>query len=228
MSPTPRNFLLLQAACQGPLLALGFQSLPTIKLNCPTRIVHPERSGARAPSEPGFSSLGWGSERSFCLFEADTTTCPFRSNLRTFKRSTFKRSLTPLECAVPRFRALSPLECAVTKMPPRNPFRMRSYKKRWGEGKGNMRVGPSNGLPWCSASHELARGDSLSHESPVTSRQPHNLELTTALPRQCGCCRIQSRSLSCDATQVIGLGGEEHASKQSSGAKQSRNTGSTG
>src|SRR5579864_2326878 len=43
-------------------------------------------------------------------------------------------ALTPLECAVPRFRALSPLECADPKMHCRNPFRMRSSEKRWGEG----------------------------------------------------------------------------------------------
>jgi hypothetical protein len=55
-------------------------------------------------------------------------------NFQTFQRVTFKRPLTPLECAVPRFRALSPLECADPKMPRCNPFRMRSYKKRWGGG----------------------------------------------------------------------------------------------
>ena len=40
--------------------------------------------------------------------------------------------LSPLECAVPRFRALSALECAVTRTPSCNSFRMRSYRKRWG------------------------------------------------------------------------------------------------
>jgi len=48
--------------------------------------------------------------------------------------ATGHRSATPLECAVPRFRALSPLECADPKTPRRNPFRMRSSEKRWGVG----------------------------------------------------------------------------------------------
>src|SRR5258707_13125377 len=47
-------------------------------------------------------------------------------------------SATPLECAVPRFSALSPLECAFTKGAPRNPFRMRTYKKRWGWGSEDL------------------------------------------------------------------------------------------
>ena len=44
------------------------------------------------------------------------------------------QSLTPLKCAVPRFRSLTPLECAVTKRRSRNSFRMRSSEKRWGGG----------------------------------------------------------------------------------------------
>jgi len=42
--------------------------------------------------------------------------------------------LSPLECAVPRFRAVTPLECAVTKTRLRKSFRMRSYEKRRGGG----------------------------------------------------------------------------------------------
>ena len=42
--------------------------------------------------------------------------------------------LSPLECAVPRFRAVTPLECAVTKRPACKSFRMRSYEKKWGGG----------------------------------------------------------------------------------------------
>src|SRR5215472_5503823 len=44
------------------------------------------------------------------------------------------QSLSPVESAVPRFPVLTPLECAVTKTRLRNPFRMRSYEKRWGGG----------------------------------------------------------------------------------------------
>ena len=40
---------------------------------------------------------------------------------------------SPLECAVPLFRALSALECALAKRGLRKSFRMRSYKKS-GEG----------------------------------------------------------------------------------------------
>src|SRR5579864_2516055 len=43
-------------------------------------------------------------------------------------------NVNALECAVTENRALTPLECADTKTPRRNPFRMRSYKKRWGGG----------------------------------------------------------------------------------------------
>jgi len=50
-------------------------------------------------------------------------------NFQTFQRVTFKRPLTPLECADPRFRALSPLECPVTKTAPCNPFRMRETRE---------------------------------------------------------------------------------------------------
>src|SRR5215467_15236091 len=40
--------------------------------------------------------------------------------------------LSPLECAVPRFRPVTPLECAVTKIRSGKSFRMRSSEKRWG------------------------------------------------------------------------------------------------
>ena len=43
-------------------------------------------------------------------------------------------NVSALECAVPQNRVLTPLECALTKTRLRNPFRMRSYEKRWGEG----------------------------------------------------------------------------------------------
>ena len=39
-----------------------------------------------------------------------------------------------LKCAVAQNAKLSALECAVAKLPPRKPFRMRSYKKMWGGG----------------------------------------------------------------------------------------------
>jgi hypothetical protein len=70
------SFTYLQRLTDGPRLAtlsvpLSFQQVTTIKWNYPTRIVHPERTGA--PGEPGFGSLGWGSEGSLCEPEADTT-----------------------------------------------------------------------------------------------------------------------------------------------------------
>ena len=40
--------------------------------------------------------------------------------------------LSPLKCAVPRFRAVTPLECAVTKWGSCKSFRMRSSEKRPG------------------------------------------------------------------------------------------------
>ena len=46
-------------------------------------------------------------------------------------------SVSPLECAVPRFPPLTPLECAVTKTASAKFFRMRSYKNRWGGGSSN-------------------------------------------------------------------------------------------
>src|SRR5262249_31468544 len=49
-----------------------------------------------------------------------------------FRFSGFQ-SISPLECAVPRFHALSPLECAVTKTPPRKSLRMHSYGKKVGD-----------------------------------------------------------------------------------------------
>src|SRR5215467_2293235 len=55
-------------------------------------------------------------------------------NVQTFQLATFQRSLSPLECAVPRFRLLTPLECAVTKTRSPKSFRMRSSEKKWGEG----------------------------------------------------------------------------------------------
>ena len=55
-------------------------------------------------------------------------------------RVTSHRTLSPLECAVPRSRALSALECAVTKTRSRNPFRMRSSEKRWGGRGGKHRA----------------------------------------------------------------------------------------
>src|SRR5438094_6064369 len=104
MRPTTKNCLLLQTACQCPLLVLCFQSNKSCNLFVLLTI----------QNAPGVG------------------THPLPFNLHTFKRSTFKRSVTPLECAVPRFRALSALECAVTKTRPRKSFRMRSSEKRWG------------------------------------------------------------------------------------------------
>jgi hypothetical protein len=72
----------------GSLPSLSFQSLPTIKWNYPRRIVHPERTGA--PGEPGFGSLGWGSEGSLCEPEADTT--------KTFVLLSFQRVTTIKFC----------------------------------------------------------------------------------------------------------------------------------
>jgi hypothetical protein len=70
------SFTYFQPLTDCPRLAtlsvpLSFQQVTTIKWNYPTRIVHPERTGA--PGEPGFGSLGWGSEGSLCEPEADTT-----------------------------------------------------------------------------------------------------------------------------------------------------------
>src|SRR5215472_12646399 len=58
-------------------------------------------------------------------------------NVQTFQLATFQRSLSPLECAVPRFRLLTPLECAVTKTRSPKSFRMRSSEKKWG-GRGSF------------------------------------------------------------------------------------------
>src|SRR5215472_7174791 len=48
--------------------------------------------------------------------------------------SCIRSEVSPLECAVPRFRLLTPLECAVTKTRVCKSFRMRSSEKRWGGG----------------------------------------------------------------------------------------------
>jgi hypothetical protein len=74
--PSALSFTYFQPLTDCPRLAtlsapLSFQQVTTIKWNYPTRIVHPERTGA--PGEPGFGSLGWGSEGSLCEPEADTT-----------------------------------------------------------------------------------------------------------------------------------------------------------
>src|SRR5215467_4733297 len=49
-------------------------------------------------------------------------------------RSCIRSEVSPLECAVPRFRLLTPLECAVTKTRSPKSFRMRSSEKKWGGG----------------------------------------------------------------------------------------------
>ena len=46
----------------------------------------------------------------------------------------FPSPLSPLQCAVTRFRAVTPLECALMKTAPRKSFRMRSSKKSQGGG----------------------------------------------------------------------------------------------
>src|SRR5690348_13508265 len=66
-------------------------------------------------------------------------------NLQTLQRVTFKRSLSPLECAVPGFRRVTPLKCAVAKTRSRNSFRMRSSEKRWGEGNRPSQRSPMKG-----------------------------------------------------------------------------------
>src|SRR6184192_484454 len=66
-----------------------------------------------------------------------------RDSLATRHSPLATSPLTPLECAVtskhrvlPGFGrscpSVTPLECAVTKRAPRNPFKMRSYKKGGG------------------------------------------------------------------------------------------------
>jgi len=130
------------------LLALSFQSLPTIKLNYPTRIVHPERSeGSLFERE-----VSAAHPNPFRLFSfQQLTTVKFSNHFvlktiqnargvwRHSRSNDLKRypnpritSVSPLECAVTRFRVLSPLECAVPKTPSCKSFRMRSSKKRWG------------------------------------------------------------------------------------------------
>ena len=108
MSPDD-TFSLPYSACQCLLLPLCFQSLPTIKFS--NHFVLKTIRIARGV---------WGLR------------LLLTSLLRYFITS--RSLLSPLECAVPRFRLLSPLECAVPKTPRRNPFRMRSSKKRWGGG----------------------------------------------------------------------------------------------
>lgn len=51
------------------------------------------------------------------------------------------RSLSPLLCAVARFRTVTPLECAFAENAAGKSFRMRTYEKRPGAGK-NRRPGP--------------------------------------------------------------------------------------
>ncbi len=59
-----------QPACQCPLLPLCFQQLPTIKLNYPTRIVHPERSeGSLCEREVGSQPNPF---RLYCLQQLTT------------------------------------------------------------------------------------------------------------------------------------------------------------
>ena len=76
-------------------------------------------------------------------FQARTTTNSLRSNAAVLSQLSAvccrpPASATPLECAVPGFRAVTPLDCAVPKTPSGNSFRMRSYEKRWG-GEGTAR-----------------------------------------------------------------------------------------
>src|SRR5215472_10903998 len=60
-----------------------------------------------------------------------------------FRFSGFQ-SISPLECAVPRFHHLSALECALTKTRSCNSFKMRSYGKRWGIGVDTLRPLPTS------------------------------------------------------------------------------------
>src|SRR5215831_16779787 len=61
--------------------------------------------------------------------------CPVPDGERESRPKDLSGALSPLQCAVPQFCALSPLECALTKARSRNPFRMRTYEKRWGGGR---------------------------------------------------------------------------------------------
>ena len=62
--------------------------------------------------------------------------CPVPDGERESRPKDLSCTLSPLQCAVTQFCALSPLECAVTKKRSRKSFRMRSYEKRWGGGRG--------------------------------------------------------------------------------------------
>jgi hypothetical protein len=135
------------------LPTLSFQSLPTIKLNYPTRIVHPERSEgslckrevAAHPNPFRLYSFQQLTTVKFCnhfvlitIQNAGEWVYPLSYRHPSFSLSAVNcrllPSLTPLECAVPRFRVVSSLECADPKMPRCNSFRMRSYKKSGGRG----------------------------------------------------------------------------------------------
>src|SRR5215472_1533525 len=86
--------------------------------------------------------------RAFCLFRLSPSrcavehpmkdaspACPVPDGEGVSRPKDLSCALSPLQCAVPQFCALSPLECALTKARSRNPFRMRTYEKRWGGGR---------------------------------------------------------------------------------------------
>jgi hypothetical protein len=134
------------------LLALSFQSLPTIKLNYPMRIVHPERSEGslcerevRAHPNPfrlySFQQLTTiKSSNQFVLItiqnaRSEMSGMPPSVHWNDLKRYPNPRiaSVSPLECAVTQISPVNPLECAVPEFAVRKSFRMRSSKKRWGD-----------------------------------------------------------------------------------------------
>ena len=149
------------AAYQCPLLALCFQQLPTVKFSNHFVLITIQNAPRVCTPSHGFQSVPAVSSQQLPL-------SLFHQSLVTNHQS-----LSPVECAVPPFRALTPLECAVehpmkdaspegvsrpkdlsnvsasecaltqdatltplecavTKTRLRNPFKMRSSKKRGG------------------------------------------------------------------------------------------------
>jgi len=88
-------------ACQCPLLALCFQQLPTVKFSNHFVLITIQNAPRVCTPSHGFRSVPPVSSQ--------------RLPLSLFHQSlvTNHQSLSPVECAVPRFPVLTPLECAV-------------------------------------------------------------------------------------------------------------------
>ena len=138
--PEPREVRRVFMRLPVPLPALSFQLHPTVKSCNHFVLITIQNAGGWAYPlsyrHPSFSlSVN-------CRLSPWVDSSPFL--LLSAVRCRLLAYLSSLECAVPRFGVLSPLECADPKMPCCNPFRMRSYKKRWG---GRVACPASTGQP---------------------------------------------------------------------------------